>query len=99
MAQAQTALTRTNAQLGATAANANKATAATGALGRASKLAGTAIAGGLAYGLYKTVTIGMNFKRQMSALGAVTDATAKDMEALKKQAIDMGAATTSVRAK
>ena len=36
----------------------------------------------------------MDFERQMSALGAVTDATAKDMEALKKQAIDMGAATT-----
>ena len=92
-AQAQTALTRTNAQLSATAANAGKAGAATGALGRAGAMAAKGGIAAVAYGLYKTVSIGAEFEKQMSALGAVTDATDKQMEKLKKQAMELGAAT------
>lgn len=73
--------------------------ALSGAEGRMSKftkgigVAGAAAGGALALGLKKAVTAAADFEQQLDRLGAVSDASAKQMATLKKQALDAGAAT------
>lgn len=53
------------------------------------KVGAAGVAGGLAYAIKKAA----DFEQQLSALGSVSGASAKQMDALKKSAISAGAAT------
>jgi hypothetical protein len=55
--------------------------------------AATSVVGGVGMAIKGVVTAGMSFEKQMSALGAVSDANAKQMDAFKKAAIDAGIKT------
>ena len=48
---------------------------------------------GIGYGIYDTVKTYMEFQKQMSAVGAVSGASASDMEILTAKAKEMGATT------
>lgn len=93
-ATATASLTKLDASMKRSAATANTTSTAIGTrLSKAAALGGKAIGGGLVYGLYKGVKAGAEFEKQMSALGAVADASTKDMEKLEKQALKMGKST------
>lgn len=84
-------LTQLNSQMKATAVTANTTSTAIGTkLTRAAKIGGVALAGGLAYGLYKAVDAGVSFEKQMDSVGAVADASAKQMNRLREQALKLG---------
>lgn len=48
---------------------------------------------GIGYGIYDTVKTYMEFQKQMSAVGAVSGASASDMQLLSEKAKEMGATT------
>lgn len=58
-------------------------------IGNAALVGGAAIAGAFAVAINST----MNFDRQLSELGAVSGATAEEMDRLRQSALDAGAAT------
>src|SRR5215210_2530917 len=62
-------------------------------LSKAFGIAGAAAGGALALGLKGAVTAAAGFEKQMSALGAVSDASAKQMTAFRKAALKAGADT------
>ncbi len=62
------------------------ATAAMDKTARGAGLAGAAIAGGLAL----AVNSAANFEQRLSAVGAVSNATEEDMEAVRKKALQLG---------
>src|SRR5215207_4095597 len=84
--QATQGLARFNTQLGGTNANANKAL---GAVKTFAKGAAVATGVGLGYAVKKAA----DFEQQLDALGAVSDATGRQMERLRKQAMKAGADT------
>lgn len=89
--QATAALTRTQTQLKTTQKQAAGTSAAIGGkLAKGAKLGGMALAGTLAYGLYKSVQVGADFEKQMDSLGAAAGATRQEMEALREQALKLG---------
>lgn len=93
-AQATTALARTDAQLKKTTASANTASSAMGTkLASAAKMGAAAVGATLVYGLYKAVSAGADFEKQMDSLGAVSNASAKEMSRLEKQALKLGQQT------
>src|SRR5262245_36563768 len=81
--KASAALLRFNAQLGATEKQSNKATAALKTLGKGA-IIGTGA--GLAYAVKKAA----DFEQQLDSLGAVSNATGKQMDRLRKQAMRAG---------
>ena len=90
-AQATAALTKVDRQMKATAATANTASNSIGnRLGKAAKYTGAAVGGGLAYGMYKSIQVGMDFEKQMDSLGAVAKSTGREMEQLREQALKLG---------
>lgn len=93
-AQATTALTKTDAQLKKTSASANAAsTSLASRLAPAAKMAGAAAGVALVYGLGKAVSVGAEFEKQMDAVGAVSNASGKEMKKLEKQALSLGQKT------
>lgn len=93
-AAANASLMKTDAQLKKTAATANSTSSAmSGKLAKGARLAGAAVAGMAAYGLYKAIKVGADFEKQMDSLGAVTEATDRQMKRLEKQALKLGQAT------
>lgn len=86
-------MTKFNSQMKAAEAQANRSTAAAGKFAKAAKLVGIAVGVGAAYGLYKGITAGATFEKQIDELGAVTDATRRDMAKFEKQALALGEAT------
>lgn len=48
----------------------------------------------LSYAMKDAVSVGMEFGKQVSRVGAVSDATAEQIQQLKDQALDLGAKTT-----
>jgi TP901 family phage tail tape measure protein len=87
----------TNAQLAGVDAAARKAGGGATAMGsrfaKAAKVAAAALLVTLGVGLHAAISKGMEFERQMSSLGAVTEATAKQQGRLEKQALRLGEAT------
>lgn len=59
-------------------------------VGQASGVATLAIAGGLAYAATKAI----DFEKQISAIGAVSQASGQQMESLRKKALQLGADTS-----
>ena len=93
-AQATTALTKTDAQLKKTTTSANAAsTSLASRLAPAAKMAGAAAGVALVYGLGKAVSVGAEFEKQMDAVGAVSNASGKEMKKLEKQALSLGQKT------
>lgn len=92
-AQATASLTKFNSQMKGTTVQASRTSSATSKMGAAAGLAGKVIAGGLVYGLYKGVKAGVDFEKQMDAVGAVANANAKEMKELNKQALKLGQST------
>lgn len=89
--QATAALTKFNRELKTSAATANTASNSIGSkLGKAAKYTGVAVAGGLTYGLYKSIQAGVSFEKQMDSVGAVANATGKDLNRLREQALKLG---------
>ncbi|MFK0173420.1 phage tail tape measure protein [Streptomyces sp. NPDC090306] len=64
-----------------------------GRLGKAAKLAGAAVAGGLAVGLAKGVKDAMAFQTEMTRISTQAGATAKDVKVLSKQVLQLGTTT------
>lgn len=64
-----------------------------GKFGKAAGVVGAAAGGALALGLTKAVTAAADFEQQLDKLGSVSRASGKQMAALRKQAMDAGAAT------
>lgn len=62
-------------------------------LGRAARRSTLALGALAGAGLAHLIKTGVDFEKQMSAVNAVTNATGKQFEALKKQAMDAGRAT------
>lgn len=54
----------------------------------------TAVGVGLAAGLGSAVNTSMEFEAQLSRVGAISDATGTQLEALRKSALDLGASTS-----
>ena len=91
--QATAALARVDKQLKGTAAS---GAASKGALERLGITGRTVAAGGVAavaYGLYKSIRVGMDFEKQMSSLEAVTNSSGAQMEKFKQQAISAAQGT------
>jgi TP901 family phage tail tape measure protein len=83
-------LVRVNSQLQATDKASQKAAKSIGKIALAgAAIGGAAVVGGLAYATKKAA----DFEEQMSRLGAVADATDKQMERFRKQALKAGADT------
>src|SRR4051812_15620253 len=80
----------TNKAFQSMARGANKAVDAFALVSKALVIGGTAsVAGGLAYSVKKAA----DFEQQLSSLGAVADATGRQMGQLRKQALKAGADT------
>ena len=84
--QATQGLARFNSQLGGTQANANKAL---GAVKTFTKGAALATGVGLGYAVKKAA----DFEQQIDSLGSVSNATGRQMERFRKQAMKAGADT------
>lgn len=87
-------LTKLNSQMKASEVQANRSSNAIGGkLTKGMKLLGVAAAAGAAYGLYKAVDAGAQFEKQMDSLGAVSEASTRQMKRLEKQALALGEST------
>lgn len=86
-------LRRFNGELKATQGQAVRSTGAASSFGKVAKVGVAAGAAAAAYGLYKTVSAGASFEKQMDALGAVSGATRRQMVLLEKQALKLGEST------
>jgi TP901 family phage tail tape measure protein len=94
-AQAVTGLKTVDAQAKRTAATSTSATSRmSSGFSKMASVAKTALVGGVAYGLYSGVKAGIEFEKQMDAVGAVADASSKQMRKLEAQALKLGQATT-----
>src|SRR5690348_13315790 len=85
--QAETRLNRMNTALKRSEVQANRSTGAVSKHSGALKTLGLVGAAAAAYGLYKAVSVGAKFEKQMDSLGAVSGATAKEMKKLEAQAL------------
>lgn len=93
-AQAVTGLRAVDAQAKKTAASTTASTSRiSSGFSRMASVAKTALVTGVAYGLYSGVKAGIEFEKQMDAVGAVTDASAKKMKKLEDQALRLGQKT------
>lgn len=93
-AQAVAGLRSVDAQAKRTAATTNTATSRMSrSFSTMASVAKTALVGGVAYGLYSGVKAGVEFEKQMDAVGAVADASAKQMRKLENQALRLGQKT------
>jgi len=91
---ASSKLTKFNSQMKASELQADRSSKAIGGkFAKAAKTAGIAAGALAAYGLYKAVSVGAEFEKQMDALGAVSGATARQMKRLEQQALDLGEST------
>jgi TP901 family phage tail tape measure protein len=87
---ATTGLIRVNQQLSRTEAHSKKVAHAIEGVAKGMALVGgAAVIGGLTYAVKKAA----DFEQQMSSLGSVTDATGRQMEQFRKQALKAGADT------
>jgi TP901 family phage tail tape measure protein len=86
---ATTGLLRVNQQLGSTEKRANKLSGAFNVMGKAAAVGAVGIAAGLAYSVKKAA----DFEQQISSLGAVSEASGRQMERFRKQAMKAGADT------
>jgi TP901 family phage tail tape measure protein len=87
-------ITKFDGHLRKVEASANRTSNAVGGrLAKGLKVAGAAAAVGLGYGLYKAAKVGSEFESQMDSVGAVSEASGKQMKALEKQALKLGEAT------
>lgn len=86
-------LRRLNGQLKATEVQASRSTGMAGKFGKAAKVGVAAGAAAAAYGLYKSVSAGARFEKQIDSLGAVSQATGRQMKRLEKQALALGEST------
>lgn len=93
-AQAVTGLRAVDAQAKKTAASTTASTSRiSSGFSQMASVAKTALVAGVAYGLYSGVKAGIEFEKQMDAVGAVTDASAKKMKKLEDQALRLGQKT------
>lgn len=93
-AQAVTGLRAVDAQAKKTAASTTASTSRiSSGFAQMASVAKTALVAGVAYGLYSGVRAGIEFEKQMDAVGAVTDASAKKMKKLENQALRLGQKT------
>ena len=93
-AQAVTGLRTVDAQAKRTAATTTASTnRMSSGFSKMASVAKTAIAGGVVYGLYSGVKAGIEFEKQMDAVGAVANASAKEMRKLEAQALRLGQST------
>lgn len=93
-AQAVTGLRAVDAQAKKTAASTTASTSRmSSGFAQMASVAKTALVAGVAYGLYSGAKAGIEFEKQMDAVGAVTDASAKKMKKLEDQALRLGQKT------
>lgn len=91
--KASAALRKFNGELKMSEMQGGRSTRAAEKFSRGVDTAAKVSAGLAAYGLYKAVKAGVTFEKQMSSLGAIAEASAKDMRKLEAQALKLGEST------